>query len=83
MDVPPDLVEDLKSGTVTDVLNDDGEVVGMAKVRKVMPFIDAASGLRQVNWEITPKKGQVLSGRYVTLRHWEAKQKGLTEASGN
>ncbi|MBF0587544.1 MAG: HlyD family efflux transporter periplasmic adaptor subunit [Magnetococcales bacterium] len=81
MDVPPELVEELKAGVITEVLNDEGVVVGMAKVRKVMPFIDAASGLRQVSWEITPKEGQVLSGRYVTLRHWSEVEQPKVEAS--
>ncbi|MBF0626235.1 MAG: efflux RND transporter periplasmic adaptor subunit [Magnetococcales bacterium] len=71
MDVPPDLVANLAEGTRTAVLDERGREVGAAVVRSVMPFIDGASGLRRVIWDLEPRPGEVLAGRYLTLRHWD------------
>nr|CRH08011.1 Exported protein of unknown function. putative membrane-fusion protein [Candidatus Magnetococcus massalia] len=70
MDVPPHVVSGLHKGVQTSVM-DKGHVVGSAKVRVVMPFIDAASGLRRVIWEVQPNKGHILAGKYLTLKSWK------------
>ncbi|MBF0138314.1 MAG: efflux RND transporter periplasmic adaptor subunit [Magnetococcales bacterium] len=70
MDVPPELVKTLQPGTKTQVMEPAGRVVGTAQVRSVMPFIDGASGLRRVIWSLTPGPGEILAGRYLTLKHW-------------
>ncbi|MBF0371556.1 MAG: HlyD family efflux transporter periplasmic adaptor subunit [Magnetococcales bacterium] len=70
MDVPPALLQNLTPGTKTDVL-DQGRKVGVARAETLMPFVDPASGLQRVIWQVTPQAGQVLSGRYMTLRQWQ------------
>ncbi len=67
MDADPEAAARLRPGVGSDVYA-DGEHVGWGKVRVILPMVDAASGLRRVIWTVTPKKGAVVAGRYVTLK---------------
>lgn len=67
-DVPLERTRGLGPGVKT-VLLDGDEVVGEAVVRAMVPMLDAASGLRRVVWDVTPRT-DVLAGRYVTLKPW-------------
>ncbi|WP_130470021.1 efflux RND transporter periplasmic adaptor subunit [Candidatus Magnetaquicoccus inordinatus] len=75
MDVPPDSLSGLQVGMETAVLL-EGQRVGTAKARTILPLVDAASGLRRVMWRIIPNPGQLMTGRYVTLERWKVSQPG-------
>lgn len=47
------------------------EPVGYAEVRKIMPLLDAGSGLQQVRWRVYPdRQGSILAGEYIELERW-------------
>jgi RND family efflux transporter MFP subunit len=70
IDIPPDMTLGLYNNLTTDVI-DKGRVVGSARVKTIFPVIDPASGLRRIVWQITPIKGILLTGRYVSLAVWD------------
>ena len=69
-DIPLALTANLKPGQVVDI-SDNGQIVGSATMRTMLPLLDPASGLRRVVWDVTPLV-EVLSGRYVLLAPWGA-----------
>ncbi len=71
IDIPPDMADGLSVGLITNVL-DKTRVIGKAKVKTIFPVIDPSSGLRRIVWQVTPKDGMLLSGRYVSLASWVA-----------
>ncbi|MBF0127367.1 MAG: efflux RND transporter periplasmic adaptor subunit [Magnetococcales bacterium] len=75
MDVPPDSLTGLEAGLETGVFI-DGKRAGTARARTILPLVDAASGLRRVIWSVTPDAGAVMTGRYVTLGGWRARDEG-------
>lgn len=74
-DIPPAVASTLQADAQTEVQNEHGIVLGMAKARSVVPYIDAASGLQRVVWEVAPQEDAMLAGRYVTLAPWETADK--------
>lgn len=77
IDILPDMADGLSVGLTTDVLVKT-RVVGKAKVKTIFPVIDPASGLRRIVWQVTPKDGMLLSGRYVSLASWAATATNVT-----
>lgn len=69
IDIPPEMTRGLRLGLTTSVL-DKGQVVGQAKVKTIFPIIDPASGLQRVIWQVVPKHGALITGRYVSLTPW-------------
>lgn len=69
IDIPPSMADGLSVGMQTDVLIKQ-VTVGNAQVKTIYPVIDPASGLRRIVWTITANEGQLLPGRYVSLRNW-------------
>ncbi|MEO5332641.1 MAG: efflux RND transporter periplasmic adaptor subunit [Magnetococcus sp. YQC-5] len=69
MDVPPDVLIGLQPGKETGVFMND-QRVGLARVRTILPLVDAASGLQRVIWSVTPNQGEMVTGRYVILGNW-------------
>lgn len=75
MDAPPDSLLGLEPGMETDVFI-NGQPGGTARVRTILPLVDAASGLRRVIWSVTPKPEVIMTGRYITLGGWGVNNKG-------
>ncbi len=76
VDLPPVMAHRMERGLKTKILY-DSKVVGDAKVRTIMPYIDPASGLVRVIWEVKAAR-EGIAGRYVTLAPWSTK-KSLAE----
>ena len=76
VDLPPTLAHRIAPGLKTKILY-GGKTVGEAKARTVMPYIDPASGLVRVIWEVQTSQDGI-AGRYVTLAPWSSK-KSLAE----
>lgn len=69
IDIPPQLTDSLNVGDTTDVLY-DGNVIGLAIVKRLFPILQPSSGLRRVVWTIETNKSILISGRYVELKAW-------------
>ena len=67
VDASPAAARRLMVGVKSNIFVDNVKV-GWGEVRVILPMVDAASGLRRVIWAIHPKKGAVVTGRYVTLK---------------
>ncbi len=78
LDLPLEMFKGLARDHQTKVLA-QGREIGSAKVKRIFPMIDPASGLRRVVWVITPNQGELLSGRYVSLESWQVRKRGVDE----
>jgi len=65
VDIPLEKTKGLKPGVKTFLLI-GSKKVGTARVKTILPLLDAASGLRRVIWKVTEER-EMLAGRHVTL----------------
>lgn len=67
IDLQPREASRLKEGQTGEMFA-DGQHVGLARLRVVLPLVDGASGLQRTIWSAQPMEHAVVSGRYVTLQ---------------
>lgn len=68
-DIPPEFTDTLKVGSETAILF-QGQVIGKARVKRLFPMLQPASGLRRIVWAVEVQQSVLISGRYVELAPW-------------
>lgn len=69
LDIPPEYTDSLNTGDTTRVLY-EGNVIGIATVKRLFPLLQPSSGLRRVIWTVQSDEAMLISGRYVELEAW-------------
>ena len=70
VDIPVELSQSLKEG-IASSYKISGKVKGQVTVKKMMPLIDPASGLRRIVWQVDPNnRADLVSGRHITISPW-------------